>query len=145
MELLQEEKELIVNQLKDDSLFLQKQNVLAYRLLIGIHNISEQEKKMKEDKRNEGRILRLMNLLIGTQRNYNNPIYQMICGGLKNAKDDEIAFMGIIDILTSYDLKKVSENVVKTFWYRNQPTEISAVPPAEYQERFFKFLSSKFV
>ena len=48
--------------------------------------------------------------------------------------------MGIIDILQQYNFKKIGEHAFKTFVRPSQVHHISAVTPAEYAQRFVKFL-----
>jgi hypothetical protein len=52
---------------------------------------------------------------------------------------DEIYYMGIIDILQQYDLRKMGETVLKSVVH--PISGISSVSPAFYAERFVKFLS----
>lgn len=48
-------------------------------------------------------------------------------------------FMGIIDILTPYDIKKKSEHFIKAM--TQNKNEISAVKPSIYGNRFMKFMA----
>ncbi|RCH78628.1 Phosphatidylinositol-4-phosphate 5-kinase, partial [Rhizopus stolonifer] len=48
--------------------------------------------------------------------------------------------LGIIDILTPYDIKKKSEHVYKSF--TQDKHAISAVKPSEYGQRFLEFMAS---
>ena len=55
------------------------------------------------------------------------------------APGDAIYFMGIIDILQQYDLRKRAEHALKVLY---QPADgISAVDPAAYGKRFVRFLA----
>eukprot|EP00759_Apiculatamorpha_spiralis_P021471 PhF_6_TR26255/c0_g1_i1/m.37549 len=49
-------------------------------------------------------------------------------------------FVGIIDILTNYDLRKVGEHLSKSLVH--EAGAMSCVPPADYQSRFVKYLES---
>lgn len=66
------------------------------------------------------------------------------CCGMDDDKplqpNNEIYFMGIIDILTLYNVKKKLEHWAKTFKYKE--ADISAVNPTLYAERFKKFLGA---
>jgi 1-phosphatidylinositol-4-phosphate 5-kinase len=53
---------------------------------------------------------------------------------------DEIYYMGIIDILQQYDLRKLGETVFKSITMRSKASGISAVPPGRYASRFVEFL-----
>ena len=59
-------------------------------------------------------------------------------GGILNEKENEIYYMGIIDILTNYDCIKVGEFVYKSVRYCTK--KMSCVSPASYQERFIDYL-----
>ena len=59
-------------------------------------------------------------------------------GGILNEKENEIYYMGIIDILTNYDCVKVGEFVYKSIRYCTKT--MSCVSPTAYQERFIKYL-----
>ena len=52
----------------------------------------------------------------------------------------EIYFMGLIDTLTHYGLKKRSANVAKTVIY-GADQEISTVKPEQYARRFLEFVN----
>ncbi|GMM32749.1 1-phosphatidylinositol-4-phosphate 5-kinase [Saccharomycopsis crataegensis] len=54
---------------------------------------------------------------------------------------DEIYYLGIIDCLTNYSYIKRAETVIKGF-YQNRK-QISAVPAAEYGDRFLSFIKEK--
>lgn len=53
---------------------------------------------------------------------------------------DEIYYMGIIDILQQYDLRKLGETIFKSITMRSKASGISAVPPSRYASRFVEFL-----
>lgn len=56
------------------------------------------------------------------------------------AAKKEVYFMGMIDILTHYGLKKRSANVAKTVKY-GADQEISTVKPEQYSKRFLDFVN----
>jgi len=55
-----------------------------------------------------------------------------------NEETNELYFMGIIDILQPYDLRKQLEHSIKSFRYDRH--QISAVNPREYCDRFLNFI-----
>lgn len=55
---------------------------------------------------------------------------------------DVVLYLGIIDILQEYNLKKKLENAYKSL--RFDPMSFSAVEPKLYSRRFINFLESKF-
>ena len=54
---------------------------------------------------------------------------------------DEVYFLGIIDILQQYDLRKMGETVLKSVLHPATAAGISAVPPGTYARRFVDFLA----
>ena len=59
-------------------------------------------------------------------------------GGFLNEKENEIYYMGIIDILTNYDCVKVGEFIYKSIRYCSK--KMSCISPDAYQERFMSYL-----
>ncbi|KAF2267618.1 SAICAR synthase-like protein [Lojkania enalia] len=57
-----------------------------------------------------------------------------------NSVGEEIYYLGIIDCLTHYSLIKRMEHFIKGL--SNQESQISAIPPERYGDRFIKFISS---
>ena len=49
--------------------------------------------------------------------------------------------MGIIDILTNFGMKKKMENTVRSIVHN--PRTISCIPPFQYGERFYSFMTQK--
>ena len=60
---------------------------------------------------------------------------------LEGNPTDEVYFMGIIDVLQQYDLRKMGETVFKSLLHPATAAGISAVPPATYAARFVSFLA----
>lgn len=56
--------------------------------------------------------------------------------------NNEIYFLGIIDILQTWNLAKKSERLAKVYLLNNKSNEISAAPPPEYAERFKEFIKA---
>lgn len=57
----------------------------------------------------------------------------------KGGRGNEIYFLGVIDILQKYNIRKKAENFVKSFTFDH--TQISAVHPRLYADRFMKFIA----
>ncbi|XP_039158582.1 phosphatidylinositol 4-phosphate 5-kinase 7-like [Eucalyptus grandis] len=55
---------------------------------------------------------------------------------------DVVLYMGIIDILQEYNLKKKIEHAYKSLWY--DPLSISVIEPKLYAKRFISFLERVF-
>lgn len=69
--------------------------------------------------------------------------FQMVDGGFESSSEhgsNEVYFMGIIDILIEYGIRKKGETLVKSL--RHNKAEISSVDPSMYAERFVKFLEA---
>ena len=72
-------------------------------------------------------------------------VFQRDHGGFEGRNADgsvnnEIYYVGIIDILQQYNVRKFGENKLKS-WFTNQGTKkISAVPPKRYAKRFIDFI-----
>ncbi|KHN26678.1 Phosphatidylinositol-4-phosphate 5-kinase 7 [Glycine soja] len=54
---------------------------------------------------------------------------------------DVVLYMGVIDILQNYNLRKKIEHAYKSLQF--DPMTISVVEPKMYDERFIKFLEEK--
>lgn len=59
-------------------------------------------------------------------------------GGLVSVKTEELYFFSIIDIFQEWNMRKKMENSIKSLMY--EASEISAVNPILYRDRFLKFL-----
>jgi len=71
------------------------------------------------------------------------PVFQRDFGGLLSSDKKAIYFIGIIDILTSYDNSKKLEQMLKALVH--DPKGVSCCPPAYYAERFNSFMRRAFV
>jgi 1-phosphatidylinositol-4-phosphate 5-kinase len=61
-------------------------------------------------------------------------------GGFCSATGDELYFMLIIDIFTTWNTKKKLENSLKSLIHES--SALSAVEPSMYRDRFIKFISA---
>ena len=59
---------------------------------------------------------------------------------VKSTVQYEVYFMGVIDILTDYGMKKKGEHYSKSILYDSK--QVSCVPPLEYRQRFIHYLDS---
>jgi len=113
-------------------------NICDYSLLIGIHNVDKNI--VEEDE--EGK----MQIPSNTRQTqtYRGSAFQRDYGGMKGKGPEggqKIYFIGLIDILTVYDFKKMSESLFKSLF--NDKNAISAIPPKEYCKRFYDFVKEK--
>ena len=56
------------------------------------------------------------------------------------AASDEVYFLGVIDILQQYDLRKRGETFLKSWLH--PLAGLSSVPPAAYAQRFVEFIAA---
>ncbi|KAJ6242788.1 phosphatidylinositol-4-phosphate 5-kinase [Anaeramoeba flamelloides] len=120
-----EQKNLFVKILKRDSTFLQKQQLMDYSFLVGIHYIDEKNEKEDIVKRK-------------FQIKPNTSLFRKQFGGiLGNQKNSHgvkcIYYFGIIDMLTYYSVSKIVERQFKGLIWGDS---ISLVSPKPYSKRF---------
>ncbi|EFC50642.1 phosphatidylinositol-4-phosphate 5-kinase [Naegleria gruberi] len=122
-------KEWFLRQVESDTKFLEANEIIDYSMLVGVHEINKLREK---------------------PINYNDPFhisppprtfYQEECGGMRSSLGDEYYFVGIIDILIQYGLKKRGENLIKTLYFGGE-SGVSVVDPNMYAGRFFNFIKS---
>lgn len=121
-------RESLISQLDADSKFLTKFNLNDYSFLLGVHKSLDGPLPPDDPSRSPGPKYSLF------QKEY---------GGIRSAPGSEVYFVGIIDCLTDYGLKKMGEHISKSVLYDSR--QVSCVPPMEYQKRFIEYLSSVFV
>lgn len=66
-------------------------------------------------------------------------------GGILSRDGKRIYYLGIIDTLTEFDMKKAAERNIKTLKYPTRRNEISAQPPDEYAQRMKEFVIDKII
>ena len=158
-----EKATLFINQLNADCNFLTRNQIMDYSLLLGIHYMSRGNKdnlrgksmKMLEPTSplpGERGILTTVfkSSMIKTAPS-SDPIPQekrmcMFCsedGGFRSSNPDgsageELYFLGIIDILTPYSVKKRLEHVLRSI--KDDARSISAISPDAYAKRFIEFM-----
>ncbi|QPG76235.1 hypothetical protein FOA43_003621 [Brettanomyces nanus] len=124
----------ILAQIHNDVEFLQRTNIMDYSLLLGVHNLTEDELTTPVDQEPE--------FFSNRDREVSN-IFALADGGIRAADENGhelpvIYYMAIIDCLTNYSTLKRLETFFRSF--KHKRSTISAVPPIEYGKRFYKFL-----
>jgi Ca2+-binding EF-hand superfamily protein len=114
--LLKQERELISQELLNDSEFLASKNINDYSLLIGVHNPDcyngNSNSKMNlmeqlgnfDNKYNQISIgnMRNINIEMNGDKEFRKPFYEKHRGGVMSSDGKKIYFFGIIDIFTQY-------------------------------------------
>jgi len=129
-----ERKLAFSNQIASDSVFLAKMKIMDYSLLVGVHYRD-----------------RLQDYIPNyTSDNYEKdktmpPLFKRDDGGFygmdyNGTLNNEIYYIGIIDILQQYNFMKFAENKYKSYVGKDCSTKISALPPKKYAKRFIEFI-----
>ena len=158
-------KSLLMQQIECDSKWMEKHNICDYSFLLGIHfmkaeearpplkvgghrlSATEEERRGQDDQSDEGPSLQgAQELSIGEC----GRIFHAYKGGMLSesvpsgsrsggsSHGHAVYFVGIIDILTQYNLKKIGEHHLKSLFHDSRL--ISAIPPAPYRSRFVKYM-----
>lgn len=106
-------KNEFLSNLIEDCKFLTSLEIMDYSLLLGVANLKEDDK-------------------------FENGKTKFTC--MKSFDSKHKYYLGIIDILQKWNLKKIAELSLKSVKY--DKTEISSVPPKEYSQRFYDFISN---
>lgn len=144
-------KKKFLTQLKRDVELLAKLNIMDYSLLLGIHDMTRHENSSENPSIDAADEPRSATPQAAEFISY-NPLkhgsviphyFKEYEGGIRasdtyNEDLPIIYYVGIIDCLTNYSIIKRME----TFWrtLRHDPTQVSAIPPADYAGRFYKFI-----
>ncbi|GAM23972.1 hypothetical protein SAMD00019534_071470 [Acytostelium subglobosum LB1] len=145
---------IFLDQIKKDCELLQSLNIMDYSLLIGIHFASRDPpspslmRHTLDDSQDDSPVLSRSMKSFEEPNEVYTSAFQQDEGGIKGVDEDgqandEHYFMGIIDILMLYSLRKKLEHTYKTLKFGSgSKHEISSVSPAEYSKRFQDFLST---
>lgn len=123
-----EKTNFLLEQLKSDSKFFEDNQIIDYSLLIGIHH-NKNHKKFST-------ITHKISSNISISENNFQPDEEV---GILSSDGTEEYFLGIIDILTSFNTKKKLEFLFKTVAIDKG---ISAIPPVPYSIRFQNFIKN---
>ena len=151
-----EKSEILLNQIKNDADFLCKIGVNDYSLLLGIHYINRDKKSTVNLSNNEihkektgdydNTLIKESSLSDKSCYSRNEKL-KTLCdfedGGIISETGNEIYFVGIIDILTKYNLKKKGEHFFKMIRYCSN--NMSCIPPDKYRDRFVNYMSKVIV
>lgn len=156
-----EKSNLFLTQLNSDVLLLKKHNLMDYSLLIGIHDMIkgssiQQNNKLsyfdfnspvrselfnsnvKDPSKNA--VLPVNNFQLRFKFLFYGENGGIVATNDKNEPLSKIYYLGIIDCLTDYSVKKKIESLWKSFY--NSKQSISAVLPNKYADRFISFITN---
>ena len=74
------------------------------------------------------------------KHNYHHSVFRKDDGGIKSSEKNELYFLLVIDIFTTWNTKKKLENSFKSLMY--EASALSAVDPQLYKDRFCNFLGA---
>ncbi|KAL4487049.1 hypothetical protein ABPG72_001501 [Tetrahymena utriculariae] len=154
LKLNQQDKIQLSNQLKSDTQFLSKLNIINYYLLLGIHNISVDQQRQSILK--ESRVLTNSNTTIqyrdredtlkfplfndSRQSQQQLRFYEKYESGILSEDEKQVYYIGVLNIFTEYkSTQKLVHSIKSTFY----GSSITTVPPNEYQNRLNKFVSDQ--
>ncbi|EDO17594.1 hypothetical protein Kpol_1061p18 [Vanderwaltozyma polyspora DSM 70294] len=131
-------KRVFLQQLKRDISLLNTMNVMDYSLLIGIYDLDgdvETDEPVKEKLKEEAQLYYINN------SNFN--YFKRDEGGILASDNQDnnlsvIYYIGVIDCLTNYSIVKRLETVWRSL--NHDLKVISAIPPQNYSNRFYKFI-----
>jgi len=163
-------KEKLINILRSDVDFLSRMNLMDYSLLVGIHDQDRAEQELSDSSEGEGNgrtedeesdgssdapevaRVRFDTIPICQDSAINNApkffgeldphleVFAYKCHEDSGRK--EIYFLGLIDILTHYGVRKKTAQAAKTVKH-GTGAEITTVQPKQYASRFVDFISEK--
>lgn len=143
----------LVHQLKSDSSFLCDQGIMDYSLLLGVIEVSYQVNQQNILTR-DGSIF-MENIVVGarssedssTRSDADSAPRERLKQSTQCLRTSEVVigpgfyYIGLIDILQTWNLSKRFERFVKTVILRKDPDGISAMAPKPYRNRFHKKLN----
>lgn len=144
----------LITQLSSDCQFLEDHEIMDYSFLLGIHHCPRSEngsntqgnklpvlysvKSAKDQKVARENLSRSPTISTFTKDSFDS--YSGIRSSSSMNGSDEIYFMGIIDILQKYTVRKKLETSIMSAKYEKK--EISSVNPNFYSKRFQSFIAT---
>ncbi|KAJ3447071.1 phosphatidylinositol 5-phosphate 4-kinase isoform a [Anaeramoeba flamelloides] len=131
----------LIDQISSDTKFLKSLNIMDYSLLLGVHHCTEREIQHEKEE-NEKSNKKKNSLIIPFQKISD---FKRHNGGVRSLLDDKknpkqcIYFLGIIDCLQLYNVKKKVEHGFKIVKHLTT-TEMSAVDSKLYAKRFLDLI-----
>ena len=116
-------RDALLESIADDVAFLVSHKIMDYSLLLGVQ---------KAKKQHVPRAIRAFSHIFGA-------LSRKISHQHESCPKQAVYFLGIIDFLQDYSLRKWFETLWRSVF--NDPSSISCVDPARYGKRFFTFAS----
>jgi 1-phosphatidylinositol-4-phosphate 5-kinase len=118
-------RDAFVAQLTADAAFLDRMAIMDYSLLLGVHNVDADSAAAAA----AARAARARARAPAAARD----------SGVPSAAGDRVYYLGIIDILQQFGLRKAGERAIRAVY---QPVAgISSVSPPAYAKRFVQFIA----
>lgn len=141
-----EKRIALLEQLHRDVKFLAKLNIMDYSYLVGVHNIEKEDDYSAPPSPQSSHVLLPKAGSHDLNHEYFQSIFQENDGGLRGLDEHsiytgKIYYMGIIDILMLYSIRKKVEHTYKTLRYGHE-TQISSISPNDYATRFYDFVAA---
>jgi len=128
-------KARLLEQVENDVQFMEQFGICDYSFLIGFHFFTADEERLVA-----AYLERRENQISNKEASSQGSMFRRDFGGIISKDGKELYFMGIIDNLATWDLKKMGEHFAKSLFH--DPNQISAVKPAHYRARFQRFIES---
>lgn len=122
-------KNILLEVIEQDILWMQTLNITDYSLLVGLKSLESKDLQATtlQTKIESG---------CGDFKDF----FKLYDGGILSVDRKEVYYIGLIDILGEYNLRKKGEFFVKSLIH--SPQLISASPPIAYRKRFQKYVTS---
>ncbi|XP_067882937.1 LOW QUALITY PROTEIN: phosphatidylinositol 5-phosphate 4-kinase type-2 gamma-like [Heterodontus francisci] len=153
----EEQQKMFMEKLRRDVEFLTHLKIMDYSLLLGIHDVGEEQISVGDAEGTNGATSSLLTPFYGqsleaqgghlrkaSSHGEYDPFTDVYAIRSSDAAPrKEVYFMGLIDILTQYDTKKKAAHAAKTVKH-GAGAEISTVNPEQYAKRFMDFITNIF-
>ena len=133
---------IFFQQLENDIRWMETRNICDYSLLVGIHFRDEGSTLSEE----HWEIATTLEKFVSGLSEDDHPeerigLFKKFHNGILSTDKTAVYYIGIIDTLTQYNLKKRGEHFAKSLLH-GASAQISAVPPAKYRRRYQKYVIS---
>lgn len=140
----------LLARLEADSAFLASLNVMDYSLLLCAFEVPSGWQPGSNHSHADGRIMHQQRPGLRSPAPPFDPIAS-VWGAARGASRDYVIqresgvlLVGVIDVLQAWTCHKIGERCLKTYVQRKDAHGVSAVPAAEYQARFMRFMREIF-